>query len=308
MTCISRGWILSFVLLTACGSSHGNDDGGLDGGGVDAGSDTDAGGGDDAGSETDAGDVDAGEVDVDAGMPGDCDAMDARRDSCPAALCDGPDQWYWNGDRCFALDCGSCTGDDCDRGVLAEAECVAAHATCEPTLCRDTGGDWMWWALECGHRVCGEPSPEDCFVPYGGCDCGPMANFVEGVGCQNDPACTMGPTLTREQLCTTSGGTWEPICCDTVCGEPCTLPCVNDACNCGPGSVFVDGRGCRLATECFERTNGQSCVMGQSRCEDRTICCDRCGGAGCAGDPRCVAPTCSDNPDIDECGNNRLAP
>lgn len=314
MTCFSRAWVVGFALLAACGSTHGTDagpDGGevmdsgsRDAGAADAGS-TDAGAGDDGGG-IDAGTGDAGTGD--AGTPGTCDAMDARRDPCPEVLCDGPDQWYWNGDGCFVLDCGSCTGDDCDRGVFSEAECIAAHATCEPTLCRDTGGEWMWWAQECGHRQCGQPAPETCLVPFAGCDCGPMANFVPGVGCQNDVACTMGPMPTREELCTGSGGSWEGICCDTVCGEFCPLPCVNDACNCGPGRVFVDGRGCLLATECFERTNGQSCVMGQSRCEDGTICCDRCGGAGCANDPRCVPPTCSDDPNIDECGNNLLAP
>jgi hypothetical protein len=265
--------------------------------------------------EGDLGTLDAGANDAgpdaapaDGGPPSSCSAQDAREIACPPAICDGLDGWYWNGDRCFSIPCGTCEGADCSSRVFSQAECEAAHATCQSTVCRATGGDWLFWAQECGHYVCGHSVPAMCLVGYPVCDCGPTSVFDPALGCVADPAClTDPPTPTREALCTGSGGSWEGICCDTDCGDFCPLACASLACNCGAGKIFDDARGCIGATRCHERTLGQTCAP-DARCASGTICCQSCGGAGCFGPATCRAPTCSTDPAIDECGNNRMAP
>lgn len=242
---------------------------------------------------------------VDAGVSS-CRAEDATAMTC-ALTCDGPPSWHWNGDRCAPIDCGACVGDDCAPAPHTEAECVSAHATCEASLCRATGGDWLWWAEECGHRVCGAPVLATCEAGFAICDCGPSESFVPGFGCQTDASCGDPPPRTREILCTDTGGSWENICCDTTCGVRCAAECLAPACNCGAMRIFDDARGCREDAECFEPALGASCPSG-ARCPDGTICCDTCGGAGCSGMPTCRAPVCDADPTIDECGNNLLAP
>ena len=240
-------------------------------------------------------------IGFDAGPRGSCDADDAHGEICRDVLCDGPGTWHWNGDSCFWIDCGACEGEDCGRSFSSEEACRAAHATCEATLCRDTGGSWMFWAEECEHFTCGRPAPAVCVVGRPVCDCGPHMAFDPASGCV--PAdCPELPPLPREQLCTSTGGAWEPICCDTTCGDFCAAACLAPACNCGPGHVMDAVRGCIESVECFERARGESCDP-RARCEGNTICCDRCGGAGCAGTPTCVDPTCDVDPHTDSCGN-----
>ena len=55
----------------------------------------------------------------------------------------------------------------------------------DQTRCETTRG--VWDALSCGHYSCGY-QPE-CAAVIPGCDCGPGRNFVEGVGCVDDPTC-----------------------------------------------------------------------------------------------------------------------
>ena len=289
------GLLTSVLLLgaTGCGASHERDD---DAGPIlDAGPATDASPGD-AGSPRDAGTTTTS-----------CAADDAREAVCPDALCDGLPRWYWNGDSCFWTDCGACVGADCARGFGSEDACMGAHAGCESTLCRGTGGTWRWWAEECGHLVCGISPPIDCFVGQPICDCGILRRFDPALGCVDEPSCPVPETGTKEELCGWTGGSWENICCDTECGAFCPDACVNPACNCGEGQVFEDGVGCVESERCHDRRANETCE-GLARCEEGTICCQSCGGAGCFGPPTCIAPVCDDNPDIDECGNNRLAP
>jgi len=113
--------------------------------------------------------------------------------------------------------------------------------------------------------------------------------------------------MTEELLCTSTGGTFDASCCPTVCGVPCALACVASACDCGPKGIFDPDRGCIAGQQCMEPAVGDSCT-GDVRCADRTICCDDCGGAGCAGHPTCRVPVCSRDPAVDTCGNNSLAP
>lgn len=243
---------------------------------------------------------------LDAGPRGTCDADDARAAICPELLCDGPPSWHWNGDDCFWIDCGACEGTDCAGATRSEAECMAAHATCEPSLCRSTGGTWMWWTEECTHYACGRPGPIDCLIGRPVCDCGPDAIFEEGSGCV--PAdCAIPPPATREEQCLATGGAWASLCCDTICGERCPAGCAADACDCGRGRVFELGRGCVASASCYERQAGETCSDG-ARCDEGLVCCDRCGGAGCAGQPTCIAPTCDADPHTDTCGNRDDVP
>lgn len=242
---------------------------------------------------------------LDAGFAGTCEADDARRELCPDAFCRAAPRWYWNGDDCFPIECGACVGADCDvRGAGSEAECLAAHASCESVQCRATGGEWHWWGEECGHFVCGRAPARDCLVGGPFCDCGPWRSFGPS-GCFDDMCPTEEP-VTRETLCTNAGGTWSGICCDTVCGEYCPLACAEMACDCGPGRVFDEARGCVESVRCYERAAGESCD-GQTRCEAGTICCDGCEGPGCTGAQACRAPVCDGDPNTDACGAD-LAP
>lgn len=283
---------LTALLLASCADSHGRlgDAGRMNDGGP---------------LEVDAAIRDAGMLD--AGPRSTCDADDAQAQICPAAVCDGLPRWYWNGDDCFSVDCGACIGADCARGVSSEAECLAAHASCVSALCRATGGEWRFWAEDCGHFVCGYAPPEDCEVGAPSCDCGAFRSFDPTRGCFDDTTCPVPEPVTREALCTSTRGTWGGFCCDSVCGAGCPEPCAQPACDCGPGRIFEDARGCIESVRCHEPRREESCE-GEARCEEGTICCEHCGGAGCFGPPTCEAPLCDDDPDVDECGNDLLAP
>lgn len=294
---LAHSWpAVGACLLLACGSAHRLGDGGTD-----------------AGFDSDAGSLDGGSPrdaavgPVDAGPRGACDAEDAHADICPEVLCDGPSSWHWNGERCFEIDCGACRGTECERATFSRTECETAHATCEPVLCRGTGGTWLWWAELCGHYECGQEPPEICEVGAPGCDCGSGHVFVPGIGCELDPGCPEVDPLPADLLCTSTGGTWDALCCHSECGIPCALACASPACNCGPMQVFHPERGCEVGQRCMEPLVGEACDGG-SRCQDATICCDTCGGAGCAGTPTCRVPVCDDEPAIDTCGNDSRAP
>lgn len=294
---------VGLVAATACSSSRVVEPATLDGGGVDLLVR-------DAGRSRDEGiDFARDAAPFDGGPRVACDAQDANEELCPAYLCDGLDRWYWNGDRCFSIPCGACRGTDCEAGLSSQTECETLHSECEPTLCRATGGDWLFWAQECLPYRCGLAVPADCAFGRPVCDCGPRSVFEPGLGCVLDAGCMIEPPMpTRELLCTGTFGTWENICCDTVCGAFCPLACASLACNCGAGRVFDDARGCIEATRCFERGLGETCNDPRARCATGTLCCQSCGGAGCFGDATCRAPTCTADPAIDLCGNNLWAP
>lgn len=217
--------------------------------------------------------------------------------------CDGPPRYHWDGERCFAIGCGECEGIGCDGGFGSMGECEAAHATCVPSLCRATGGTWMFWAEECEHRRCGEPGLAICETGMPVCDCGPTDVFDDVMGCVPSIECSEpGPERTREQLCVDSGGAWEGTCCDSVCGEPCALACAAPACTCGAYEVFDEVRGCIDAAQCHRRAEGESCGLERQSCDRGLVCCDTCGGPGCpvGGRPACRSPVCDGSEDF--CG------
>jgi hypothetical protein len=247
-------------------------------------------------------------VPPDAGTTATCDADAVESILCPDVDCDEAPRWYWNGDGCFPIECGACSGPDCERaGVFDEAACVAAHAECEGALCRGSGGTWRWWSEECEHWECGSQLPSSCLIGRAVCDCGPGRRFDLLTGCVDAPDCPPVEALSDEALCLGTSGSWEGICCHTECGAFCPDACVALACNCGPGRVFEGGRGCVEVARCFERIHGETCDP-RARCETGTLCCQRCGGAGCVGPATCDYPLCDSDETIDMCGNNTLAP
>lgn len=253
-------------------------------------------------------DVSPHDVGPDAPEPASCAPDDAREVVCPDAICDGLDQYAWDGERCVTIACGTCEGTDCGTLTTSLEACQLAHATCDAELCRTTGGDWQFWAEECGHYVCGQPVDATCFVGMPVCNCGYERSFETGRGCVPDE-CPIYDLAEPSVLCGETGGTWTAgICCSTRCGVPCDLDCVAPACVCGAMEIFDAIRGCIPATECFERELGQTCTNVNSRCADGLLCCQRCTGAGCDPDSVCQAPVCDGDPTIDECGNNLLAP
>jgi hypothetical protein len=184
---------------------------------------------------------------------------------------------------------------------------MAAHASCESSMCRATGGQWLWWSGGCAHYQCGTPIDALCAESRAVCDCGAHRSFDPARGgCYDDDSCPIAEPISREELCAVTGGSWEAICCDAECGVPCGDACTALACNCGPGRVFEEARGCIESARCHERRAGETCNA-PARCEAGTICCMHCGGPGCFGEPTCQAPVCDDDPDFDECGNNLLA-
>lgn len=252
----------------------------------------------DAASTIDTSTIDASySPDGGATMPSICAADEVTERLC-GPICDGPDLFYWAGDRCWQIDCGRCEGRDCGRGTLRRETCEEAHASCTPQLCRETGGDWLFAADFCGHFVCGRPTDLDCEVGMPVCNCGPGKTFFEGSGCVEIDGCVPDPEVpTPEQLCTRSQGTWTTgICCPTHCGELCPLPCASDACHCGPSAVWSDLLGCVPTSECY--VDGLGDALGpRHRCEDGLIPC-ACTGSDCPGLTQCTTPTCREGRDV----------
>lgn len=247
----------------------------------------------------------------DAGLPPSCDPQDAHAEVCPDAICDGLDSWAWDGERCTGIACGTCVGEDCDALPFSREACEAAHVTCEPALCRDTGGEWLFHVEECEHWRCGNPQPVTCIVGRPVCNCGDGRAFFADEGCVDIDGCPAVEALPPDELCESTGGNWAPgICCHTECGTHCDLDCAAPGCECGPLETFDGARGCVDSVECHTRTVDQTCTTGndQLRCEDGLICCQNCGGAGCSPDAHCRVPVCDADPTHDECGNDLLAP
>ena len=296
-TRLALAHLVTLAALTGCADSHGrmplSDGGGAAADGGPAPRD----------SGTSARDAAAP---IDAGPRGSCEPEDARERSCPDSLCDAPPTWHWNGDSCVPIECGKCEGADCAGAPRSRAECEAAHAACEPVLCERTGGEWLWWAEECGHYECGVPPPVECLIGQPVCRCGFHQRFDPELGCV-DMVCPSIEAVAPEDLCRGTGGEWGAFCCNSVCGERCALACAAMACHCpGPTEVFDSVRGCVPGHECYERELGQTCYPG-TRCAPGTICCG-CEGPTCGGAPTCVAPVCDGDPTTDACGHDALAP
>lgn len=245
-----------------------------------------------------------------------CEAVQA---SCPATLCRA------TGGAWFPAEFGGC-GFAC--GGPREALCYAPFADClcpegqtfdpdagcapDPSctardLCVATRGTWHP-ASEC---ICGFQCgrPGDCEACLDSCDCGPARNFVEGLGCRYDEACSV---RWNEDLCVSTGGTWhacEPgdtgcSCGDYHCGRPNTVdPCVVPGCDCGSGANFHTDRGCVPDAECFYGGEGDECNgwgLEGSSCRPGLACCVECGAwAGCS---YCRNPCCADSPGCEDDG------
>lgn len=110
-------------------------------------------------------------------------------------------------------------------------------------LCEGSGGTWD--ETSCGDYTCGEPPACEAIIP--GCDCGKGANFVEGFGCKEDPACGSGETDGGDAaaLCENTGGIWDENSCGHYkCGNVPDCDAIIPGCNCGTGASFKEGTGC----------------------------------------------------------------
>jgi hypothetical protein len=149
-------------------------------------------------------------------------------------------------------DTGEADGTDADAADPDTVDTVDTvdpdTDTTEPTdeaACLATGGTWHPDA--CGHYQCGLPNVCAAVIP--GCDCGPLANFAAGQGCQTDPSCASDD----ETLCTSTGGTWHPEACGNyTCGLPQDCAAVIPGCDCGALANFEAGAGCAADPSCAE--------------------------------------------------------
>lgn len=269
--------------MPGCYLSHGLEDERLDGGRLDGGRDVDA--------PRDVRPVDTGPDVARDGGAATCLTTIVLITQCSPGCDPTRDPlWYFTEVGCVPAPCGECVGPCVPPTTTFEA-CHDAHRHCTSELCRDTGGVWVTTAEECHHRVCGRPGPVDCEVGTPVCDCGPLAVFEEGVGCVPSDEC-VAETGSGAALCTATGGTWGPTCCDSRCGEPCGDDCSALACTCGFNEVFDPTLGCVSSGECFERQPGETCGAVGRYCIPPFICCDDCREPPCTGNYRCIDDVC----------------
>ena len=78
---------------------------------------------------------------------------------------------------------------------------------------------------------------------------------IVGLSCKRHPeplrlAPATEPSVTQ-QLCESTEGTWIPTTCGHyVCGWAMACAAVIPGCDCGPGKVFDEDRGCVVGLEC----------------------------------------------------------
>ena len=178
-----------WIGLTGCGRSHLNEPS-TDSGvpmGDSARSRIDSGGRDAGRISADSGAMNSGRID--AGIRASCVAAEAQAAVCQEAICEEEPRWYWNGDSCYPIECGTCEGPDCGKGYENQSLCLDAHRHCEATLCQESGGTWQWWTGKCSHYRCGIEGPGDCLAGRPVCDCGLNRRFDSELGCVVDRSC-----------------------------------------------------------------------------------------------------------------------
>lgn len=125
----------------------------------------------------------------------------------------------------------------CSDGTLPGVDVPCPNSP--KTLCETTHGNWH--TDTDGHYICGLPGVCDSATP--GCNCGPEANFQEGLGCVPDNGC---PPPSEQALCEYTDGEWDLTACShDVCGVPNDCNLVIPGCDCGPHATFALGEGCR---------------------------------------------------------------
>jgi hypothetical protein len=158
---------------------------------------------------------------------------------------------------CRAVDPGCDCGEG--RNFVAGQGCVEDEA-CQPVgeeqaLCQGSGGTWD--VTSCGHYQCGGPPLCDAIIP--GCDCGPLANFIDGQGCVAAESCQAQHQPDQEALCLGAGGSLDPAGCGhAVCGvAPQSCDEVQASCTCADNQVFVPARGCVPAAACVDQPGSE---------------------------------------------------
>jgi hypothetical protein len=182
-------------------------------------------------------------------------------------------------------DCGPSKRFEEGTGCVYDATCTAEQA------CNATGGRWV---LTSG-IVCGEPvdGDGDSGRPGFTCACGRGRRFDVGTVTTGAVGCLGGDVdcaeANAEDLCATTGGSWENICCPTRCGDECLAECLAPACRCALNQVWDDALGCVDSAECTRLVLGDSCRVGELECEGGTVCCS----GGIPDSATCEAPVCS---------------
>jgi hypothetical protein len=150
-------------------------------------------------------------------------------------------------------------------------EFEVVQKTDDQQLCEETGG--VWDPVSCGDYFCGQFPLCDAIIP--GCDCGPLANFIEGEGCAPDPACAApcggfpGFTCPAGAVCYDRPGDH----CGPVCAADCIGFCATPP---DPRCGGFVGRSCPDGLRCID--------------DPSDTCSPDCGGADCGGICREVLP------------------
>jgi hypothetical protein len=121
------------------------------------------------------------------------------------------------------------------------------------TLCNITQGEWD--EISCEHYDCGQFPACDAIIP--GCNCGPDRNFIEAVGCVQDPACRGSEDECRSDKDCASGNYCNPCPPDPTC--PLCPAC---------GPPVCEPIACDFDEDC---PKGSECV-GSSVCPRDVVC------------------------------------
>ncbi len=213
---------------------------------------------------------------------------------------------FWDGAKCVPHE-SNCEGPDCfsysgTSTMTLLDRCEADHASCEPTLCRRTGGAWDSFGACAAVYRCGRLERVDCDGPHRAlCNCGAGAKFDPIRGCINDSTCGAA------ELCERTDGRWLDVgdcapcnSCDGVCTRICSMLRA-PVCDCGPFARFDPIEGCRSdATMCAQSLQRATCEREGGRWIARDCCTvvDECGVFGqplcnsdCVQTDTCVCPT-----------------
>lgn len=182
-----------------------------------------------------------------------------------------------NGDPyALPVEDGEVIPGDAYRSCSEDAECVLVESLCSQCCGRVAINESTFDEYQANYA--------DACEDYEGavCDCQPP----EAVALCVDAQCVVslagaGP----EELCTTSGGSWETACGHWTCGEPPSCDALTPGCNCGSSANFDEALGCVEDPGCEEPADEQAlCADTGGEWDDGS-----CGHYACGQPPACAA-------------------